>query len=189
MELSVKAIICDPGPSYWMVRYIGVSDANNSSKFIVKTPWSYVGMYQLHARPLSLWVFPIKVVNVPQPRGNGPDEGPLNVQVVPLHPYKLPCAVIELLCGGDHVDPLVHQLSRLFLLVMILSHFQEYLNPHRNLLCVCWSSRFWSFKEVVHSCGSVQFGDCQDVALEEGLVEGRREVDIVPCVCQGKIRL
>lgn len=37
--------------------------------------------------------------------------------------------------------------------------------------------------------GALGFGEFQNVALEEGLTEGRRKVDIVPSVFQVTIRL
>ena len=47
--------MCNPGPSCWLVRYIYVSDAGNSSNFSVNAPWNYGGMCNNHARPLSLY--------------------------------------------------------------------------------------------------------------------------------------
>ena len=55
LELPVKDRMCDPGPSCFMVRYIDVDDARNSSRFSVKTPWNSGGMYQRHARNFSLY--------------------------------------------------------------------------------------------------------------------------------------
>ena len=39
LELTAKARICVPGFSFWIVRYIYVSDASNFSSLGVKTPW------------------------------------------------------------------------------------------------------------------------------------------------------
>ena len=137
----------------------------------------------------GLVLFPIKVANVSQPRGHGPAEGPLIAQVVPSHLHKATCAVVEILCGDDHMDPLVKQLSCLFLGEAILYHIQEDLYLHFMLLCICWSIQFWRFEKGGHPCGSVRVGGFQYLALEEVLVEGYWEVNIVHCIGQGTIRL
>ena len=54
LELFVKSRRYEPGPSCWMIRYIDVTNARNSGRFSVKTPWNSGGIYHHHDRPLLL---------------------------------------------------------------------------------------------------------------------------------------
>ena len=63
----------------------------------------------------GLVVFLLKAVYLLQPCGQGLAEGNRVAQLIPIQPHKVPCDVTKLLHGGDHVEPLFHQFSRIFL--------------------------------------------------------------------------
>ena len=63
-----------------------------------------------------------------------------------------------------------------------MSHFQEELDHHCVLLCVCGSGQCLRCEEVKQTCGNVQVGYFQDVSLKEVLVEGLQEEEISPFV-------
>ena len=44
-------------------------------------------------------------------------------QVVPIRLHKVTSDVSELLCGGDHMDPLAKKLPSLFLGEVVLTHY------------------------------------------------------------------
>ena len=90
----------------------------------------------------GLVVFPLKAVIVTWLCGHGPDEGPLIDQVVPRHKHKFTCTMTDLLYGGHHMEPLVHQLSCVLLGEAIPSHCQEDLDPYCALMCVCGYGRY-----------------------------------------------
>ena len=58
------------------------------------------------------------------PHGRGLSEGPFCDQLFPRHLHEFYCDVSGFLCGGDHMDLLVHKLPGYFLGKAVLSHRQ-----------------------------------------------------------------
>ena len=97
---------------------------------------------------------PLKVANVTRPCGHGLSEGTIITQVFPNHPQEVPCTVTDILCGGNHMYPLVQQLSCLFLGEEILFDYQDDLDPHLVLMRVRDSRRCWRCEERSSSLGA-----------------------------------
>ena len=52
----MKSIMCVPSPTCFMVSYMDVADANNSSSISAKTPWNFGGVFHHHESPLSFYL-------------------------------------------------------------------------------------------------------------------------------------
>ena len=73
----------------------------------------------------GLVILTLEAVNVTRPqRHQETDRMPLS-QVVPRDLHKIACQVSQLLGGREYVEPLVQELSCLFLRQAILSHGKE----------------------------------------------------------------
>ena len=55
LELSVKDRMWGHFPSFWMVMYIDVAEASNSSRFDINTPCHSCGMHQRNTMHFSLY--------------------------------------------------------------------------------------------------------------------------------------
>ena len=57
--------------------------------------------------PEVLFILTLKAIDVIGPCGHGPTKWLFQAQVIPHHLNKVLCTVIEVLPGGEYVDPLV----------------------------------------------------------------------------------
>ena len=87
----------------------------------------------------GLVILPLEAVSVTRPRRHRETDRTSFSQLVSREFHKIARRVTQLLGGREYVDPMVQELSRLFLRQAILSHGKEDLDAHGALLRICRS--------------------------------------------------